>query len=70
MISYAVILAVSIVVYLFGRIVIRIIQDNGKQEQIIADQKKEAGISHKQADIMVEAKTIEQVLSDLDAGKF
>jgi hypothetical protein len=70
MISYAVILAVSIVVYLFGRIVIRIIQDNGKQEQIIADQKKEAGISHKQAEIMVEAKTIEQVLSDLDTGKF
>ena len=70
MISYAVILAVSIVVYLFGRIVIRIIKDNGKQEQIIADQKKEAGISHKQAEIMVEAKTIDQVLSDLDTGKF
>lgn len=70
MISYAVIAAVSIIVYLFGKIVIRIIQDNGKQEQVIEDQKKESGIYHKQAEIMLEAKTIEQVLSDLDAGKF
>ena len=70
MISYAVLVAVSVIVYLFGKIVIRIIQDNGRQEQVIADQAKAAGISKKQAEIMVEAKTIAQVISDLESGYF
>ena len=70
MISYVIIGALSAVAYAIMRYVINIVRDDGAQQEIAKQEHAQINIIKKQSEIMVEAKTIEQVLTDLDSGTF
>lgn len=70
MITYVIIGALSAVAYAIMRYVINIVRDDGAQQEIAKQEHAQINIIKKQSEIMVEAKTIEQVLTDLDSGTF
>jgi len=70
MITYVIIGALSAVAYAIMRYVINIVRDDGAQQEIAKQEHTQINIIKKQSEIMVEAKTIEQVLTDLDSGTF
>lgn len=70
MISYAIIAAGAILLYLLGKVSFKIAEDLGEQRQLAELHKQMLDSLKKQAEILAEAKTVDKVIDDLESGRF
>lgn len=70
MISYVIILAGAILIYLFGKIAFAMAEHAGEQKQLDEMHKQMLDSLKKQAEIFAEAKTVDKVIDDLESGRF
>jgi hypothetical protein len=67
---YVIIAAVSILVYLFGKIAFKMAEDLGEQKKLTEIHQQMIDSLKKQTEILAEAKTVDKVIDDLESGRF
>lgn len=70
MITIAIISAAAGLIYLFGRMALKMAKDAGEQKKLLEIHARMEADIRKQAEILAEAKTVEQVIDDLESGQF
>ena len=70
MISYAIIAAAAILIYLFGKVAFKIAEGLGEQKKLTEIHQQMMESLKKQTEILAEAKTVDKIIDDLESGRF
>ena len=70
MIPYVIIVALTVLIYFLGKLALKTSQELGEQKQLAELHRQMLESIKKQGAILAEAKTVDQVIDDLESGQF